>query len=64
MWVRRAEQFAAIRGQDVPIPAWLRKTPGERRWPVTLSVITAIVLQVLLPPHLTQPLPRPRSCRR
>lgn len=57
MWVRRAEHLAAIRGQDVPLPAWLRKTPGERRWPVTLSVITAIVLQVLLPPHLTQPLP-------
>jgi uncharacterized membrane protein len=55
--MRRAERLAASRGQGLPIPAWMRKTPGERRWPVTLSVITAIVLQVLLPPHLTQPLP-------
>ena len=59
VWLRSAERFAASRGQDVPIPAWLRKTPGERRWPVTLSVIAAIVLQILLPPHLTRPLPRP-----
>jgi uncharacterized membrane protein len=58
VWLRSAERFAASRGQGVPIPAWLRKTPGERRWPVTLSVIAAIVLQVLLPPHLTRPLPR------
>lgn len=57
-WIRRAEHLAAAGGQSVPVPAWLRKTPGERRWPVTLSVITAIVLQVLLPPHLTHPLPR------
>jgi uncharacterized membrane protein len=57
-WIRRAEHLAAAGGQSVPVPAWLRKTPGERRWPVTLSVLTAIVLQVLLPPHLTHPLPR------
>src|SRR6516225_12135987 len=57
-WLRRAEQAAVARGHGVPVPAWLRKTPGERRWPVTLSVIAAIILQVLLPPHLTQPLPR------
>jgi len=56
-WMRRAERLAEGRGQDASIPAWMRKTPGERRWPVTLSVIAAIVLQVLLPPHLTRPLP-------
>ncbi len=56
VWLHRAERLAATRG--VPVPAWLRKTPGERRWPVTLSVIAAIVLQILLPSHLTQPLPR------
>ncbi len=42
----------------MPVPAWQRKTRGERRWPITLSVIGAIVLQLLLPPHLTEPLPR------
>src|SRR5215467_4616640 len=55
-WLRRAEQ-AAGRGLSVEVPAWLRKTPGERRWPVTLSVIAAIILQVLLPPDYTKPLP-------
>jgi len=59
LWLRRAEQIAATRTQNMPIPAWLRKTPGERRWPVTLTVLVAIALQVLLPPHLTRPLPRP-----
>jgi len=56
-WLRRAEHAAVDRGHGVPIPAWLRKTPGEQRWPVTLSVIAAIVLQVLLPPDYTKPLP-------
>jgi len=56
-WLRRAEQAAAGRGVSVLVPAWLRKTPGERRWPVTLSVIAAIILQVLLPPYYTKPLP-------
>jgi uncharacterized membrane protein len=55
-WWHGAQRLALSRG--IPVPAWLRKTPGERRWPVTLSVIAAIVLQVLLPAHLIQPLPR------
>jgi uncharacterized membrane protein len=46
-----------LQGPHVPVPAWLRHTPGERRWPVTLSVAAAIVLQFLLPPDFTQPLP-------
>jgi uncharacterized membrane protein len=43
-------------------PAWLRVTAGERRLPVTLAVIGAIVLQILLPrrfalqPHLLLPI--------
>jgi hypothetical protein len=57
VWIRRAEQLAASRAQSIPLPAWMRRTPGERRWPVTLTVIAAIALQILLPPHLTQPLP-------
>jgi uncharacterized membrane protein len=57
-WIRRAEHLAAGHLPDLPVPAWLRHTRGERRWPVSLSVIVAIVLQLLLPPHLTEPLPR------
>jgi uncharacterized membrane protein len=45
-------------GPHLPVPAWLRHTQGERRWPVTLSVVAAIVLQLLLPATYTQPLPR------
>ena len=56
-WLRRAEHAAVARGHGVAAPAWLRKTRGERRWPVTLSVIVAIILQVLLPPDYTKPLP-------
>jgi uncharacterized membrane protein len=56
-WLRRAEELAAGRVAAVPIPAWLRRTRGEARWPITLSVAAAIVLQILLPPKFTQPLP-------
>jgi hypothetical protein len=56
-WLRRAEHAAVSRGHGALVPAWLRKTPGERRWPVTLSVIAAIILQFLLPPDFTKPLP-------
>jgi uncharacterized membrane protein len=58
LWLHRAEQIAEARAELMPVPAWLRKTPGERRWPVTLTVVVAITLQLLLPPHLTEPLPR------
>jgi uncharacterized membrane protein len=40
------------------VPAWRRSTRGEHRWPVTVSVIIAIVLQRLLPGQLAlRPLP-------
>jgi uncharacterized membrane protein len=58
LWLHRFEQIAASRGHELPVPAWLRKTRGEGRWPVSLSVIVAIVLQFLLPSHLISPLPR------
>jgi len=47
-----------LHGPHIPVPAWLRHTPGERRWPVTLSVAAAIVLQFLLPSKFTQPVPQ------
>jgi hypothetical protein len=55
--MRLAEQVAAGRVVSAVVPAWRRRTRGEHRWPVTLSVIAAIVLQILLPDTLTQPLP-------
>lgn len=58
LWLHRFEQIAVSHGHGVPVPAWLRRTRGERRWPVSLSVIVAIVLQFLLPSHLISPLPR------
>jgi len=35
--------------EDKLVPAWRRVTEGEPRWPVSVAVITAIVLQVVLP---------------
>jgi uncharacterized membrane protein len=58
VWMHRAEELATARTMGLPIPAWLRKTPGERRWPVTLSITVAIVLQLGLPSRLTHPLPQ------
>jgi uncharacterized membrane protein len=57
--VSRAEQpeLSRLRGEHLPVPAWLRHTRGERRWPITLSVVAAIVLQFLLPARFTEPLP-------
>ena len=52
-WLRKAEHLAAASAADLPVPAWLRPTRGERRWPITVSVAVAVVLQVLLPRHLT-----------
>jgi uncharacterized membrane protein len=34
------------------IPAWLRPTPGEPRWPVAAAVLLAIGLQLLIPESL------------
>ena len=56
LWIRNAELLAA-RSREFPAPAWMRPTRGEHRWPVSVSIIAAIILQVLLPPRLTRPLP-------
>jgi uncharacterized membrane protein len=34
------------------VPAWKRLTKGELRWPVTVAIATALLLQVSLPDHL------------
>jgi hypothetical protein len=49
-----ADQVAAAR---TLVPAWRRPTRGEHRWPVSGSVIVAIVLQLLLADSLNKPLP-------
>ena len=44
--------------QGVHLPAWRRRTRGELRWPVSVTVVIAIVLQTLLPDQLSlRPLP-------
>ena len=37
------------------VPAWLRPTVGERRWPAALAVIAMIALQLFIPDELTIP---------
>jgi hypothetical protein len=55
--VTRAQQ-AAVDMEDFCLPAWRRRTRGEKRWPVTITVTVAIVLQLLLPDQLSlHPLP-------
>ena len=49
-----ADQVAAAR---TLVPAWRRPTRGEHRWPVTVTVTVAIVLQIQLADSLTKPLP-------
>src|SRR5215470_15662566 len=47
--------------EDVHLPAWLRRTEGEQRLPVSLAALGAIALQTVLPrrfalqPHLLLP---------
>jgi uncharacterized membrane protein len=49
--LNQAEHAATRRAGEI-LPAWRRRTRGEPRWPVTLSVIAAVVLQTLLPNQL------------
>jgi uncharacterized membrane protein len=39
-------------GRAAVLPAWRRRTIAETRWPVTITVIAAVVLQGLLPRRL------------
>ena len=61
--LNRAEyaEIAAARriaAESAHLPAWRRRTRGEPRWPVSVSVIVALVLQELLPGQMSlEPLP-------
>jgi uncharacterized membrane protein len=48
--MKLADEIAARRAEVVP--AWRRRTKAESRWPVTLTVVGAVVLQLLLPTRL------------
>jgi uncharacterized membrane protein len=56
-----ADVHLAEGSEEVHLPAWLRRTEGEQRLPVSLAVLAAIALQILLPsrfalrPHLLLP---------
>ncbi|MBO0816997.1 MAG: DUF1345 domain-containing protein [Actinobacteria bacterium] len=50
--LNRAERAAVREAGHIHLPAWQRSTPGEGRWPVTASLVVAIVLQLLLPGQL------------
>ena len=55
--MRLADQVAAGRGVGALVPAWRRRARGEMRWPVTVTVAVAVVLQIQLADSLTRPLP-------
>lgn len=46
---RISPHVPGLRWDPAKIPAWLRMTSGEPRWPVTLGVLLAIALQLALP---------------
>jgi uncharacterized membrane protein len=54
--LRRVEDLLVRVGRraELPslVPAWMRPTPGEPRWPVTAAVLVAIGLQLLIPESL------------
>lgn len=42
----------AARLEHAHMPAWLRPTKGESRWPVAAAIVVAIALQIALPDQL------------
>jgi uncharacterized membrane protein len=50
--------FGPDEGGEHHLPAWLRQTPGESRWSVTIAIALLVALQLLAPKHLAfQPKP-------
>jgi hypothetical protein len=54
---RLADEFGAGRVLSAVVPAWRRRARGEKRWPVTLTVAVAVVLQLQLADSFSRPLP-------
>jgi hypothetical protein len=54
--LRLADEFGAARVLNAVVPAWRRRARGEMRWPVTVTVAVAVVLQMLLPDSFSKPL--------
>jgi hypothetical protein len=48
----RSSRSEVGQDRDTALPAWLRPTVGEPRWPVLLAVIVAIGLQLAVPKHM------------
>jgi uncharacterized membrane protein len=44
--------FGPDEGGHHHLPAWLRQTPGESRWSVTIALAALVALQVAAPKHL------------
>ncbi len=51
--VHQSRDALAHLPQRVHVPAWLRVTRGESRWPVAAAIVVAVLLQVALPDRLT-----------
>jgi hypothetical protein len=49
-WLRRADMAAHNAARAVP--AWRRRTQGELRWPVTVTTLVAVGLQMAVPDRL------------
>jgi len=55
--MRLADEFGAGRVLGAVVPAWRRRARGETRWPVTVTVAIAVVLQMQLSDSFSRPLP-------
>jgi hypothetical protein len=55
--IRLADEVGAGRLLSAVVPAWRRRTRGEKRWPVTVTVAVAVVLQLQLSDTFSRPLP-------
>jgi hypothetical protein len=55
--MRLADEFGAGRVLDAVVPAWRRRARGETRWPVTVTIAVAVVLQMQLSDSFSRPLP-------
>src|SRR5437762_11889367 len=47
----RIERRLGAQLDEAHLPAWLRRTDGERRWPVGSAIVAAIALQAFVVPR-------------